>query len=121
MQLTSQRVCYQLNYLQSFKCSVNLRIQPEYRKMRTRKNFVFGHFSRSGLFKHPSSAQVPECPNSFSPKCPSAQISFECPSLLSAQVPGGPKKHECLSTCLLSGQVPSKCPIGQYYGYFSSD
>ena len=28
--------------------SVNLRIQSEYRKMRTRTNSVFGHFSRSG-------------------------------------------------------------------------
>ena len=27
---------------------VNLRIQSEYRKMRTRKNSVFGHFSRIG-------------------------------------------------------------------------
>ena len=27
--------------------SVNLRIQSEYRKMRARKNYVFGHFSRS--------------------------------------------------------------------------
>ena len=27
--------------------SVNLRIQAEYRKIRTRKNSVFGHFSRS--------------------------------------------------------------------------
>ena len=27
---------------------VNLRIQSEYRKIRTRKNSVFGHFSRSG-------------------------------------------------------------------------
>ena len=27
--------------------SVNLRIQPEYRKIRTRKNSVFGHFLRS--------------------------------------------------------------------------
>ena len=26
---------------------VNLRIQSEYRKIRIRKNFVFGHFSRS--------------------------------------------------------------------------
>ena len=26
---------------------VNLRIQFEYRKIQTRKNFVFGHFSRS--------------------------------------------------------------------------
>ena len=27
--------------------SANLRIQSEYRKIRTRKNCVFGHFSRS--------------------------------------------------------------------------
>ena len=27
---------------------VNLRIQPEYRKIRTRCNSIFGHFSRSG-------------------------------------------------------------------------
>ena len=26
---------------------VNIRIQSEYRKIRTRKNSVFGHFSRS--------------------------------------------------------------------------
>ena len=31
---------------------VNLRIQSEYRKIRTRNNSVFGHFSRSGM--HPS-------------------------------------------------------------------
>ena len=30
--------------------SVNLRIQPEYGKIRTRKNSVFGHFSRSAMF-----------------------------------------------------------------------
>ena len=29
---------------------VNLRIQPEYRKIRTRNNSVFGHFSRSDNF-----------------------------------------------------------------------
>ena len=29
---------------------VNLRIKYEYRKMRTRKNSVFGHFSRSARF-----------------------------------------------------------------------
>ena len=29
------------------RVTVNLRIQSEYRKIRTRKNFVFGHFSRS--------------------------------------------------------------------------
>ena len=29
------------------KYSENLRIQPEYRKIQTRKNSVFGHFSRS--------------------------------------------------------------------------
>ena len=28
--------------------SANLRIQSGYRKIRTRKNYVFGHFSRSG-------------------------------------------------------------------------
>ena len=28
---------------------VNLRIQSEYKKIRIRKNFVFGHFSRSVL------------------------------------------------------------------------
>ena len=30
---------------------VNLRIQSEYRKIRTRNNSVFGHFSRSDMFK----------------------------------------------------------------------
>ena len=29
---------------------VNLRIQSEYRKIRTRNNFAFGHFSRSESF-----------------------------------------------------------------------
>ena len=29
---------------------VNFHIQSEYRKIRTRKNGVFGHFSRSGIF-----------------------------------------------------------------------
>ena len=32
------------------KCAVSLRIQSEYGKIRTRKNCVFGHFSRSALF-----------------------------------------------------------------------
>ena len=31
-------------------CFVNLRIQSEYRKIRTRNNSVFGHFSRCVLF-----------------------------------------------------------------------
>ena len=31
--------------------SLNLRIQSEYRKIRTRKNSVFGHFSRSEIFQ----------------------------------------------------------------------
>ena len=31
--------------------SVNLRIQSECRKIQTRKNFVFGHFSRSGYWQ----------------------------------------------------------------------
>ena len=31
---------------------VNLRIQSEYRKIRTRSNFVFGHFSRSVIYTH---------------------------------------------------------------------
>ena len=30
--------------------SVNFRIQSEYRKIRTRNNSVFGHFSRSGSY-----------------------------------------------------------------------
>ena len=30
-------------------CSGNLRIQSEYRKIRTRNKSVFGHFSRSGV------------------------------------------------------------------------
>ena len=30
--------------------SVNLRIQSEYRKIRTRNDSVFGHFSRSGMY-----------------------------------------------------------------------
>ena len=33
--------------------TVNLRIQSEHRKIRTRKNFVFGHFSRSAKFSTP--------------------------------------------------------------------
>ena len=32
-----------------FPHSVSLCIQSEYRKIRTRKNSVFGHFSRSGV------------------------------------------------------------------------
>ena len=32
-------------------CSVNLRIQSEYRKIWTRNNSVFGHFSRSVRFR----------------------------------------------------------------------
>ena len=32
-------------------CSINLRIQSEYSKIRTRKNSVFGHFSRSAVLK----------------------------------------------------------------------
>ena len=31
---------------------VNIRIQSEYREIRTRKNSVFGHFSRSVYFRH---------------------------------------------------------------------
>ena len=34
--------------------SVNLRIQSEYRKIRTRNNSVFGHFSRSELMQRTS-------------------------------------------------------------------
>ena len=33
--------------------SVNLRIQSKYGESRTRKNSVFGHFSRSGHFREP--------------------------------------------------------------------
>ena len=33
-------------------CRVNLRIQSEYRKIRTRNNSVFGHFSRSEEFQN---------------------------------------------------------------------
>ena len=33
---------------------VNLRIKSEYRKIRTRKNFVFGHFSRSVICGRPT-------------------------------------------------------------------
>ena len=29
-------------------CSVNLRIQSKYKKIRTRNNFLFGHFLRNG-------------------------------------------------------------------------
>ena len=38
-------------YLDTFH-TVNLRIQSEYRKIRTRNNSVFGHFSRSDSFFH---------------------------------------------------------------------
>ena len=32
-------------------CRVNLRIQSEYRKIRTRNNSVFDHISRSGMLQ----------------------------------------------------------------------
>ena len=59
---------------------VNLRIQSEYRKIRTRKNSVFGHFSRSVTFINNSKSvnihlkwspfynKVPECRPDFSLK-----------------------------------------------------
>ena len=31
---------------------VNLRIQSEYRKIQTRNNYVFGHFSRSDFYEN---------------------------------------------------------------------
>ena len=34
--------------------SVNLRIQSEYRKIRTRNNFVFAHFLRSEVWENQS-------------------------------------------------------------------
>ena len=51
-QLKIQDVCFTAHCVKSVQIrsfySVNLRIQSEYRKIRTRKNSVFGHFSRSG-------------------------------------------------------------------------
>ena len=41
------RIFPHLDWIQRY--SVNLRIQPECRKIRTRKNSVFGHFSRSDI------------------------------------------------------------------------
>ena len=38
-------------HLQCLIYSVNLRIQSEYSKIRTRDNAVFGHFSRSGQYE----------------------------------------------------------------------
>ena len=37
--------------LYCIRIEVNLRIQSKYRKIRTRNNSVFGHFSRSALLK----------------------------------------------------------------------
>ena len=37
---------------------VNLRIESEYWKIRTRKNFVFGHFSHSDIFDDDSAIQL---------------------------------------------------------------
>ena len=48
--------------------SVNLRIQSEYRKIRTRKNSVFGHFSRSGC----------EIDQPYNVKHPKYQLKDEC-------------------------------------------
>ena len=39
--------CFPVFGLNTEVYGVNLRIQSEYRKIRTRKNSVFGHFSRS--------------------------------------------------------------------------
>ena len=41
------RIFPHLDWIQRY--SVNLRIQPECRKIQTRKNSVFGHFSRSDI------------------------------------------------------------------------
>ena len=41
--------------------SVNLRIQSEYRKIRTRNNSVFGHFSRSEWFNFSLSQKIEIC------------------------------------------------------------
>ena len=45
--------CFRVFGLNTQIYSVNLRIQSEYRKIRTRKNSVFGHFSHNGLFTNP--------------------------------------------------------------------
>ena len=44
------RPCFLAFGLNTEICRVNLLIQFKYRKIRTRKNFVFGHFSRSANF-----------------------------------------------------------------------
>ena len=41
------RIFPYLDWIWRFTACVNLRIQSKYRKIRTRKNSVFGHFSRS--------------------------------------------------------------------------
>ena len=43
--------CFSVFELNTEIYGVNLRIQSKYRKMRTRNNSVFGHFSRSDIFK----------------------------------------------------------------------
>ena len=40
-------------------CEVNIRIQSEYRKILTRKNSVFGHFSRSGTYSEREKKSLP--------------------------------------------------------------
>ena len=51
-----------------FRYSISLRIQSEYRKIRTRNNSVFGHFSRSGflvIFLQIQSNKVSSCESHF--------------------------------------------------------
>ena len=52
-----QKLLNALLYSLREKCpnTVNLRIQSKYRKIRARKNSVFGHFSRSDTFLSKSS------------------------------------------------------------------
>ena len=47
--------------LNTERYSVSLRIQSECRKIRTRKNSVFGHFSRSASCKDPQIQQTIKC------------------------------------------------------------
>ena len=40
-------------------CEVNIPIQSEYRKILTRKNSVFGHFSRNGTYTEREKKSLP--------------------------------------------------------------
>ena len=67
---------------------VNLRIQSEYRKRRTRKNFIFGYFSRSG-----SEGFVNNC------------CKIVSPILLLALISKSAVQKHCSSTLLLVKNV----------------